>query len=581
MMKRGLRGMAAPALALVVGGCNVVLGLQPATLDDPDAASGSSTATATSATGGATCSDGMKDGAETGKDCGGGTCSPCPNGGGCVVGPDCESKVCVGGTCLPPSCIDHIKNGSESDVDCGGALGKSGCALCVNGKTCNDGTDCESSTCDGPICVDYHVWSEGFGLLTEPHISADTSGNVAVGAMFGSGTVVLGGGVGFTNQGKNDVVVAKFDAEGKHLWSHGFGDAGDQYLKGIAADGAGNVIATGFFAGTVDFGGGALVNAGQFDIFVAKFDSGGKHVWSKRFGDKDTQFSQDVAIDLEGNVLLVGQLAGTTSFGGNALVAHSNVFVAKLDPAGAHLWSHKYGDATGDHYAEHVATDSLGNVVVVGKSNSTGAIDFGGPSLPGSLEQQSFAAKLDKDGNHVWSKVFSAPSGSLGLDVTGIACDLGGNAVIVGSFGGSVDFGGGALVSAGGTDVFIAKFDAMGKLLWSKAYGDDKPQSAGAVAIDDGGRIVVLGSVAGSIDFGNGVLNTEEGSFIVRLDPSGKPLWSRVFGKSTNADISALALSGNKDMISAGSFKDPANLGGGPLVSGTDPSMFLAKFRVP
>ena len=61
--------------------------------------------------------------------------------------------------------------------------------------------------------------------------------------------------------------VAKFDAAGKHLWSQRFGDIGSY---AIAVDRADNVLVTGSFEGTVDFGGGTLTSAGFSDIFVAK-----------------------------------------------------------------------------------------------------------------------------------------------------------------------------------------------------------------------------------------------------------------------------------------------------------------------
>ena len=70
-----------------------------------------------------------------------------------------------------------------------------------------------------------------------------------------------------------------------HDWSQRFGDAGVQEAYGIATDGTGNVVVTGKFQGNVDFGGGALTSEGGSDIFVAKFDAYGNHLWSQRFGD--------------------------------------------------------------------------------------------------------------------------------------------------------------------------------------------------------------------------------------------------------------------------------------------------------
>jgi len=65
--------------------------------------------------------------------------------------------------------------------------------------------------------------------------------------------------------------VAKYDADGNHVWSQRFGDTGSDWSWGIAVDTAKNTLVTGWFAGTVDFGGGPLISAGSSDIFVAKF----------------------------------------------------------------------------------------------------------------------------------------------------------------------------------------------------------------------------------------------------------------------------------------------------------------------
>ena len=57
----------------------------------------------------------------------------------------------------------------------------------------------------------------------------------------------------------------------QHLWSQRFGDTNDQYGYSGAFDPSGNVAMTGYFDGTVDFGGGTLTSAGSDDIFLVKF----------------------------------------------------------------------------------------------------------------------------------------------------------------------------------------------------------------------------------------------------------------------------------------------------------------------
>ena len=96
----------------------------------------------------ATCSDGVKNGAETGVDCGGGTCPPCAATKGCLVATDCQSAVCTAGVCQAPTCTDGVKNGAETGVDCGGGT----CAACASGKGCLAAADCQSGVCTGNVC---------------------------------------------------------------------------------------------------------------------------------------------------------------------------------------------------------------------------------------------------------------------------------------------------------------------------------------------------------------------------------------------------------------------------------------------
>ncbi|WP_438004698.1 hypothetical protein WME89_38945 [Sorangium sp. So ce321] len=73
----------------------------------------------------ATCDDGVRNGDETGIDCGGPPCPPCPAGRGCRTGASCESGVCWAGMCREASCTDGVMNQGENGVDCGGS-----CAPC-------------------------------------------------------------------------------------------------------------------------------------------------------------------------------------------------------------------------------------------------------------------------------------------------------------------------------------------------------------------------------------------------------------------------------------------------------------------
>jgi len=89
--------------------------------------------------------DGVKNGGETGVDCGGTHPDKCGVGQGCLSGDDCQSLVCDDAKkCAAPSYDDKVKNGNETDVDCGGPGAPKKCAT---GLTCADHDDCESNGC--------------------------------------------------------------------------------------------------------------------------------------------------------------------------------------------------------------------------------------------------------------------------------------------------------------------------------------------------------------------------------------------------------------------------------------------------
>jgi len=117
------------------------------------------------------CDDGVKNGNETGIDCGG-TCGKCDDNTACNVAADCKSDVCSGGKCLTPSCNDGTKNGTDTDIDCGGPS----CPRCADTKMCTVSSDCQSGVCTGGTCQ-VPVDSDGVKNGTETDTDCGGAGN--------------------------------------------------------------------------------------------------------------------------------------------------------------------------------------------------------------------------------------------------------------------------------------------------------------------------------------------------------------------------------------------------------------------
>ncbi|MGV8172157.1 MAG: hypothetical protein ACP5OA_05705, partial [Candidatus Woesearchaeota archaeon] len=91
----------------------------------------------------------LKDGTETGIDCGGG-CPPCALNVSCSKDSDCTSGKCSFGKCVINTCNNSkFDNGTESDVDCGNI-----CKSCGIGKNCARGSDCITGYCSDGICTE-------------------------------------------------------------------------------------------------------------------------------------------------------------------------------------------------------------------------------------------------------------------------------------------------------------------------------------------------------------------------------------------------------------------------------------------
>ncbi len=433
-----------------------------------------------------------------------------------------------------------------------------------------------------------HLGSQRFGGTSSDwgySIATDPSGNVLITGGF-SFSAEFGGGP-LVSAGLRDVFVAKYAPGGVHLWSQRFGSTGHEDGRCVATDASGNVFVTGWFSGTVDFGGGPLVSAGDYDIFIAKYSPTGAHLWSQRFGDLFGDYTSEggygLTTDAWGNVFVSGSFTGTVDFGGGPLVSPggppwdphpSNAFVAGFSPEGTHLWSRGFGDYE-DDYAYSIAADANGNVLVTGSFQ--GSVDIGGGAMASAGSSDIFVAKYDTAGNHLWSHRFGSTGSDVGYSVATDGFD---NLFVTGSFSNTADFGGGPLVCAGSSDIFVAKYDPAGVHLWSQRFGGNGSDIAHSIATDESNNVLLTGSFSDTADFGGEPL-VSAGSwdiFVVRYSWSGDHIWSQGFG-STSVDFgSAVTTDVSNHVLVTGYFVGTVDFGGGPLVSAGGLDIFLAEY---
>jgi hypothetical protein len=359
------------------------------------------------------------------------------------------------------------------------------------------------------------VWAKKMGGSGDDDglsIAIDAVGNIYVGGKF-KGTADFDPGVGVFNlisAGAEEIFISKLDKNGNFVWAKRIGSYSADVASSIALDKSGNVYATGYFEGTVDFDPGAGTHnltapSCWSDAFILKLNTSGNFVWVKKFEGTLTEFGNSIAIDALGNVYTTGIFHGTTDFdpGVGTYNLTSNqyaTFISKLDAAGNFVWANQVGGNSSSAQARSIVVDALGNVYTTGHFNGT--VYFGTFSLSCNSWTDMFISKLDKYGNFRWAKKIGGGSESNGSSVT---IDRQGSVYTTGYFEGTVDFDPGIgtfnLTSAGAYDILISKLDSLGNFVWAKNMGGIYSDNGQSIAIDLQGNIYNTGFFAGTADF--------------------------------------------------------------------------------
>lgn len=410
-------------------------------------------------------------------------------------------------------------------------------------------------------------WANGYGGTgtdSAAAIATDPSGNILFCGYFG-GTANFGG-TNVVNAGANPgLVVAKYDRTGAHQWSAGYSGSGSIVPVGICSDPSGNIFVCGKFSGTVNFGGGSVTSSGGLDLFVVKYSSTGGFLWSKLLGDTLDDSANGVACDASGNVVVTGFFSGSVNFGGGVIstpFGNPNVFLAKYSSTGTYILAKNFSSVAANQ-GNGVALDSSGNIFLCGFFLGS-QIDFGGGPLMNNGGSDGFVGKFTPSGGYIWATNFG---GTVADQATGIAVDPSGNPILTGFFTTAATIAGVPLTTVGGSDVFLAKYNANGVGAWARGFSSpgsgDQP---GGVAVDRNGNVVTTGHFTTTINMGGGVLNApvpgNQTIFIGRYDNNGGYLFSQAYGgNGTDGGVSSAFDLASGSPILAGYFSGALTLG--------------------
>lgn len=191
--------------------------------------------------------------------------------------------------------------------------------------------------------------------------------------------------------------------------------------------------------------------------------------------------------------------------------------------------------------------------------------------------------------DYLWAKSIGGTSYEVGNSIT---VDNIGNVYITGSFSGTADFDPSAsianLTSLGGSDIFIAKYDASGNYIWAKQIGGIDSDISRSIALDNSGNIFITGSFNDTVDFDPsiGIQNLSSSGwtdiFIAKYDGAGNYIWAKGIGSSSYDESNSITIDNLGNLLFTGYFFGnvdfDAGLNTNNLNSVSGQSIFIAKY---
>ena len=291
-----------------------------------------------------------------------------------------------------------------------------------------------------------------------------------------------------------------------------------------------------------------------------------------------------VTTDNNGNVIVVGQYTSPTiSFGtltlSNSSTNSEDVYIAKYSPSGTLIWAKTFGGNAYD-YMSSVTTDNTGNIIFTGNFWSTN-ITFGSKTLTNyGGGNDGFVVKLDALGTVLWANKIGGTSQD---NCKGVKTDSNRNVIITGEYGSAIcNFGTNSLSNMGSSDIYVAKYNETGDLIWAKRIAGTSNESSYDLTTDISDNVILTGSFGSttlSID-ANNLSNTGVSSmFLIKLNSSGIYSWSKTWsGSSLNRGVS-VATDNSGNVFLLGSYGDTSINFDGIILNCSYTSHALVKYN--
>ncbi|MFN8339727.1 MAG: SBBP repeat-containing protein [Saprospiraceae bacterium] len=380
------------------------------------------------------------------------------------------------------------------------------------------------------------------------------------------GTVSVAPMVSYTSVGEEDVLIRKSTGLGILQWVKQLGGTKQDLAYDIAVDSEKNIYVTGTFLDTLKMDNEILLTGplGIVQSFVLKLSNAGSKQWVKYLGSNLPIQARSLTANMAGEVLVSGNFEGTATFGvGYGAISRgaNDVFILKLNSnTGESIFVRQLGGSNQDYVYQH-CRDKLNNIILIGDFRDSLDLDPGSGShvVISKGVTDIYLVKFNSEGVLIWGKSYGSVGADYGQSLT---TDASNNVILTGRFSDNISFGNTAqaLVSKGGSDIFLLKLDDAGKTLWVNGYGNSQNDMGNSVIVNKNGIIYLAGVFRDRVDFDpstffNGTTSSGGADvFIALYNQDGSYNDHFTLGGIANDQVADLGLKNNGDLISTGGF---------------------------
>ena len=345
---------------------------------------------------------------------------------------------------------------------------------------------------------DYIEWIEKIDLGKIETIAVTHDEGYLIAGCF-IGTDVQIGNQTLSSNGSSDCGIIKLNSEGEIEWAKSFGGTDFDAITSLTTTIDGGFIVGGYFeSSSMQVGDTTLNSNGRDDVFVAKYDSVGEVEWVNSFGGNLDEKIGSIVQIADGSYIVGGSFRSLSIIIGNYTLTKNGEFdgyIAKYNSIGEVEWTSSFG-GTKDEYIYSVTPTEDGGCIVGGSFFSS-SIVVDGITLENYLSSMNnsdgFLIKYNSNQEVVWANRIGGNGGEV---VHYAKNTLDGGYLVTGTFGSKIDFGNYRIMNSSNyLDAFIIKYNRVDEVEWVGTIPGTSYDFISETDLTTDGKIIAVGGL--------------------------------------------------------------------------------------